>query len=283
MNSQQIRSFLSLCGTLNYTRAGQQIHVSQSVVSRHIAQLEGEFGFPLFIRTKHSVSITQAGVIMQQFFLGMNDTLQEAITRAARVALPGPNGISVRLMDMFDNSPIINAMRETPRTEFYMERFSTPTKAEDLLGGSYDMGVAFKDAVADEPELAYKEFFNSQDVLVCSANYSHLHRGMPTLYLVASEMKDPDNITEERAEKLELNLYQLVYLPNLSSVLVAVENGMGYTIMKDFSLPFLGFEHTDTPLDSYQSIGLAWVNDPRRPHIAKFAEMCSPAPAASAE
>ncbi|MCC8357649.1 MAG: hypothetical protein LJU34_07475, partial [Oscillospiraceae bacterium] len=99
------------------------------------------------------------------------------------------------------------------------------------------------------------------------------------LYLVASEMKDPDNMTEELAEKLELNLYQLVYLPNLSSVLVAVENGMGYTIMKDFSLPFLSFEHTDTPLDSYQSVGLAWVDDPRRPHIAKFAEICSPAPA----
>lgn len=274
MNSEQIRSFLALCGTLNYTRAGQQIHVSQSVVSRHIAQLEDEFGFPLFIRTKHSVSITESGIIMQRYFLGMNESLKTAVTRASRVALPGPNGISVRLLDLFNNSAVIKAMDEMPRTEFYLERYSTPTRAEDLLSGFYDMGIAYKDALDDDSELSYKELFNAQDMLVSSASFTHPKRGMATLYLVDSEARDEDMMTEERARKLELDQYQLVYLPNLSSVLTAVENCMGYAVLKDFSLPYLSFEYNATPLDSYQSIGLAWVDDPRRPHVGHFASLC---------
>ena len=42
-----IREFLRLCETKNYTRTAEELYISQSVLSRHIAALEGEPGVQL--------------------------------------------------------------------------------------------------------------------------------------------------------------------------------------------------------------------------------------------
>lgn len=45
----------------SYTRAARELALTQSAVSRRIAQLEGFLGVPLFRRTRHGVALTPAG------------------------------------------------------------------------------------------------------------------------------------------------------------------------------------------------------------------------------
>ncbi|HET6971645.1 MAG TPA: LysR family transcriptional regulator, partial [Phenylobacterium sp.] len=49
---QQVRYFLALAGTLNFTRAAEQANVSQPALTRAIQQLEAELGGPLFHRER---------------------------------------------------------------------------------------------------------------------------------------------------------------------------------------------------------------------------------------
>ncbi len=61
MEMQQIRYFLALARTLNFTRAAEECHVSQSALTRAIKALEGELGGEL-IRREHSGShLTELG------------------------------------------------------------------------------------------------------------------------------------------------------------------------------------------------------------------------------
>ena len=46
-------------GTLVET--AEQLHISQSTLTRGMQRLEEEFGVPLFVRTKNSISFTEAG------------------------------------------------------------------------------------------------------------------------------------------------------------------------------------------------------------------------------
>ena len=61
MNTEQLRTFLSLVETQNFSRTAQQLLVSQSTVSKRIKELEKETQQELFIRSKSGVKLSNAG------------------------------------------------------------------------------------------------------------------------------------------------------------------------------------------------------------------------------
>lgn len=274
MNSQQISSFLALCETLNFSKAARLTHVSQSVISRHISLLEEEFGFSLFTRTKHSVALTDSGEIMLKHFSKTREELHVALSHAMRAGELSSSSISVRLLDLFENRIILNAIGTFPKTTFYIERYTVPCHAEDLLSGIYDVGVGYEHELVPINGIVYKEFYKSRDNLICAKNYVPPSRSLPTLYMVSDDMKKPANVSDERSGLLNLEKYRIRLVPNIASALTAVESGMGYTLLKDFSLPFVRFDIRKIMLNAWQSIGLAWVNDPKRPYVQQFAEAC---------
>lgn len=61
MDLNQIRSFLAVTQTLNFTNAAKQNGVPQSTISRQISDLEGQLNVKLFYRTKRDVKLTEEG------------------------------------------------------------------------------------------------------------------------------------------------------------------------------------------------------------------------------
>ncbi len=55
MEMHQVRYFLAVARTRNFTRAAEECNVSQPSLTRAIQKLEGELGGPLF-RREHSLS-----------------------------------------------------------------------------------------------------------------------------------------------------------------------------------------------------------------------------------
>jgi DNA-binding transcriptional LysR family regulator len=64
MEMQQIRYFLALARTLNFTRAAEQANVSQPALTRAIQQLEHELGGPLFHRERANTHLSELGRMM---------------------------------------------------------------------------------------------------------------------------------------------------------------------------------------------------------------------------
>jgi DNA-binding transcriptional LysR family regulator len=66
MDLHQLRVFQAAVKNGGFTRAGEELHLSQSTVSQHIKVLEEEFGGPLFLRIGKRVVVTQAGQLLLQ-------------------------------------------------------------------------------------------------------------------------------------------------------------------------------------------------------------------------
>lgn len=65
LNFQHLRTFLTLAHVENFSRAGEQVGLSQSAVSRHIRALEDSLGLRLFERIGRRAVLTSAGRILR--------------------------------------------------------------------------------------------------------------------------------------------------------------------------------------------------------------------------
>ena len=64
MTFRQLEYFLEVARTLNFSKAAENLFVSQSTLSKAIAMLEAELGAVLFVRDRHKVSLTPAGAVL---------------------------------------------------------------------------------------------------------------------------------------------------------------------------------------------------------------------------
>ena len=58
---RQLRVFESVAQNLSYTKASQELHLSQPAVSMQVRQLEDVVGLPLFEKLGKQISLTEAG------------------------------------------------------------------------------------------------------------------------------------------------------------------------------------------------------------------------------
>ena len=61
MELRQLRYFLRVAETLNFSVASKELFVTQSTLSQQILNLEQELGQPLFERNSHNVMLTEGG------------------------------------------------------------------------------------------------------------------------------------------------------------------------------------------------------------------------------
>lgn len=74
MDNVQLKNFVTLAQTLNFSAVAKQEFISQPALTKQINRLEEELGVRLFDRSRHGVSLTFAG---EQFYKHARDILDE--------------------------------------------------------------------------------------------------------------------------------------------------------------------------------------------------------------
>lgn len=67
MDTQNLRTFLTLANVKNFTQTANLMYIAQSTVTNRIAELEKEVGKPLFIRSKKNLALTKEGLLFQDY------------------------------------------------------------------------------------------------------------------------------------------------------------------------------------------------------------------------
>ena len=75
---RQVEVFNAVARRQNYTRAAEELHLSQPAVSMQIKQLEQSVGLPLFEQIGKTIHLTEAGRYMYDYGRNIIDLLDEA-------------------------------------------------------------------------------------------------------------------------------------------------------------------------------------------------------------
>ena len=169
MELWQLRTFRAVAENLNFTKAAEQLFLTQSAVSHQIKALEAEFGVPLFIRGKRGVTLTDAGRNALSYAIKILDeaeTMREKVAGrekavAGRVRVAAATQALVYLfaplfedfMDAFESVELV-----------FRTTVSTEQTVEDILNGKADVG--FASLAVYSPNLEVEELFSDELVLV---------------------------------------------------------------------------------------------------------------------
>lgn len=111
MELQQVRYFVTLCQTLNFTRAAELCNVTQPSLTRAIQALEAEFGGPLLHRERNKTHLTDLGQIVRPYLEGLMDQAAAVKSRAKEFSQLSNVSLSVGLMCTIGPQRLIGFMR----------------------------------------------------------------------------------------------------------------------------------------------------------------------------
>lgn len=83
MELRQLKYFVKVAESLSFSEASRILCISQSTLSQQVKQLETELGTPLFIRSSHNVTLTEAGEEMLPY---ARQTIASADLCATRIS-----------------------------------------------------------------------------------------------------------------------------------------------------------------------------------------------------
>src|SRR6185312_785570 len=151
MELHQVRYYVALCKTLNFTRAAEACNVTQPALTRAIQRLEEELGGALFQRERNLTQLTELGRLMRPLLEQTLEAAKEHATRfrkseVASLRLGLPPTISARVV----TASLEELMRRIPTLDLELKMAGQDALIEALLQGEID--AAFLDQRKDLPE-----------------------------------------------------------------------------------------------------------------------------------
>ncbi|MGO8920405.1 MAG: LysR family transcriptional regulator [Stellaceae bacterium] len=154
MELHQVRYYVALCRTLNFTRAAEACNVTQPALTRAIQKLEEELGGPLFRRERSLTQLTELGRLMRPLLeqtLAAAQSAKEHATRfrkseVAVLRLGLPPTISARVL----LSSLRELTRRLPHLEVELKMADDAALIDVMLQGEVDL--AFLSPLGPLPE-----------------------------------------------------------------------------------------------------------------------------------
>ena len=153
MTSLQITYFLKAAEYMSFSRAAEDLYVSQPSVSRQIRQLEEELGYLLFDRShKHHISLTAAGMVFRDSFRRSALSYQQARAAAAAVSRHMPPRLRIGISQCWDLTEALIRFRSQiqmhyPSVALHYENNSSLQLRKRLESEELDVIFCIKTAV----------------------------------------------------------------------------------------------------------------------------------------
>ncbi len=151
----EIRYFLAVCETMNFSRAAERCNVSQPSLTRAIQSLEGKLGGgPVINRERGNTHLTELGRLMQPYFQRMLENMEAAVSTARTLSVLGAGTLKLGLMCTIGPAKMIGLFeglsRAYPNMQLILKDGAASILQEQLASGQLDAAIFCQPEVLDD-------------------------------------------------------------------------------------------------------------------------------------
>lgn len=247
MNTARLYEFLVLARVLNYSKTAKALFISQSVLSRHVQELEKEFGRVLLVRDTHGTALTEAGRVLASEGKSLIQKCESAMSHLRERTAPAEGKIHVGMcLELSYSGRIRNFLgqfsRDYPQFELIYDvlPFHTPP---DVVAG-YDLFFTPCD-FPDLPDSVERFSVNSHGIyVILPPNHALLSSGTMRLHQLkwqtiivpyADELFGPYARNYFLTEKAVKGQLAHIDVDNLSTALFLVSMGKGICLAPHYA------------------------------------------------
>ena len=169
MTTKQIDYCIEVAHTLNFSRAADNLFVSQPTFSYQIKLLEEEVGFTIFERNGKGAALTPAGAQFVTFLTSMREDLKRAIEQGQNFSAKYKDSISISLMvrpAVFFLPEAIRLFAEKSPEVQILPMFQYEGGVETFLRNEVDILFALKEQTRQIPGIHVHDLFESHIYLI---------------------------------------------------------------------------------------------------------------------
>ena len=241
MNTTQIKCFLALADTLNYTRAAMHLYMSQPSLSRQIVSLEQELNTQLVIRDQKQVRLTPAGTLLASELGDIQAATESLIERVQTVGQGYAGTLSVGILEGqwvgADLTALLRGFLEAyPNIDLRICQDSFGELRRKLLSGKLDVAVTLRFDVAGLEGVSCLKYGADRAVLAVSRRLSlgqkeHISfediLGETLLFISPEDSRTGAEMLLSEMKNRGFPAWNVRYAPNLTTVMLWIEAGLG--------------------------------------------------------
>ena len=176
MNLTKIKYFVEVAACGNFSEAARRLYTAQPNVSKQIAQLEQELGFPLFHRTKRSVQLTAAGRMLYEYMKDLPKELDALFEQAGNLARREESVLRIGILEGQEMNSVLLTRLNLAQTlyknlELELERNSFSNLRSGLRNGHYDVIVTLDFDVETEEQFDSVKIFSQPPAIAIHRNH----------------------------------------------------------------------------------------------------------------
>ncbi|MCX6082283.1 MAG: LysR family transcriptional regulator [Chloroflexi bacterium] len=245
INVPELKVFVTAAEELNFSRAAQRLHLSQSAVSQNIQSIERTYRVELFVRHGRSVQLSEAGLAilpMARDVLNSARLLEDALVNVnGEVAGDLTIGCAATSGRYFIPNLLASFQRDYPHVRTRVSLMRRQDAIEGLLDQTLNLGVVGR--VIEHRELECQPLLEDRVILIVPAHHpwADLDQVKPADVLeqpfISRETNSGtyemlfDNLRRHGIDPENLNV--VMQLGDAEAVQMAVENGIGITFISE--------------------------------------------------
>ncbi len=290
MDINQLKCFISVARTLNFSEAARRNYVSQSTVSRYIIELEKEFGVQLFIRSHRDVLLTNEGKTLLPYAIEIVETLEKA-TSIIKQMHDGGKGRIIAACDptsfAFPTKCIREFRKKYPDITVDVKELDCSGNI-NITSGEFDFCFMPRDMLPESSGVESIVTHNEQLFVVAEAKSSTAKKKNISVAELADEklLLLSENVSPILYMEI-MDLYRTFHIcpdiagtfDDVKSMYMAVASGMGISIVPSSLAEFTSVKScTCVPLsdaDTSITYVMAWNKAAANPVSKHFLELVS--------
>lgn len=243
MNLEQLRGFTTIARVGHFTRAAEELHLTQPSLSRQISTLEQDLGSVLFHRARGNITLTPAGAALLPLatrILADEDSIRREMDelaglRRGRVRLGAPPTLCVSLV-----AEVLSVYRKNyPGIELQIFEAGSRNLLEELSAGQLDLAlIVTSEHSVNEVHLHNKPLLREQLVVADSPAKPLLEHTSITLQELApveqiafSHSYDLRAATSNAYRALDMAPNIVIDGAEMDAVLRFVQAGLGVAVV----------------------------------------------------